>query len=198
MDKTALIVLDVQNGIVEHLKAILDETQYLDRLAATITAARAAQIPVIQVTVALREGYADASPRNMMFARVRESGGFQETQASTELHPRVVAAAAAHGDSPLPPMIQVRKRRVSAFCGTDLEVVLRSLGAGAVVLAGIATGGAVLSTVRQAADLDYGVTVLGDLCADQDPEVHDVLLRSVFPKQATVVSAAEWTETLRK
>ncbi|KAI1490681.1 isochorismatase hydrolase [Biscogniauxia mediterranea] len=192
MDKSALIVLDVQNGIVEHLKAILDETQYLDRLATTIAAARAAQIPVIQVTVALREGYADASPRNKMFAQARASGGFQETQASTQLHPRVLAAA--HDDPP----IQVRKRRVSAFCGTDLEVVLRSLGAGALVIAGIATSGAVLSTVRQAADLDYGITVLADLCADQDPEVHDVLLRSVFPKQATVLSAAEWMETLRK
>ncbi|KAI1637375.1 isochorismatase hydrolase [Biscogniauxia mediterranea] len=194
MDKSALIVLDVQNGIVEHLKAILDETQYLDRLAATIAAARAAQIPVIQVTVALREGYADASPRNKMFAGARESGGFRETQASTQLHPRVLAAHEQLHDPP----IQVRKRRVSALCGTDLEVVLRSLGAGALVVAGISTSGAVLSTVRQAADLDYGLTVLADLCADQDPEVHDVLLRSVFPKQATVLSAAEWMETLRK
>ncbi|MGH3189209.1 MAG: hypothetical protein ACRDOU_19340 [Streptosporangiaceae bacterium] len=33
----------------------------------------------------------------------------------------------------------------------------------------------VLSTLRQAADLDYRLTVLADGCLDPDPEVHRVL-----------------------
>ncbi|KAI5926810.1 isochorismatase hydrolase [Camillea tinctor] len=190
MGKTALIVLDVQVGIVEQVKAILEETHYLDRLASTIAAARAAQVPVILVTVALREGYVDASPRNKMFAQVKS--GFQETDPGTQPHPRVLAAFA--GETP----IQVRKRRVSAFSGTDMEVVLRSLGVANIVIAGVSTSHAVLSTVAQAADLDYGISVLSDLCADRNRELHDVLLKSAFPSQGTVLSAAEWVETLRK
>lgn len=64
------------------------------------------------------------------------------------------------------------------------------------VLCGIATSGVVLSTVREAADKDYRLTVLADLCADTDAEVHSVLIGKVFPRQARVTSAAEWLESL--
>jgi nicotinamidase-related amidase len=87
----------------------------------------------------------------------------------------------------------VTKRRVSAFTGSDLAVVLRALGAGTLVLAGIATSGVVLSTVREAADLDFRLTVLSDGCLDADPEVHRVLTEKVFPRQADVCTIAEWT-----
>jgi nicotinamidase-related amidase len=81
---------------------------------------------------------------------------------------------------------------VSAFTGSDLEVVLRARGIQHVVLAGIATSGVVLSTLREAADKDYQITVLSDLCADTDPEVHNVLITKVFPRQADVISSAQW------
>jgi nicotinamidase-related amidase len=75
-------------------------------------------------------------------------------------------------------------------------VLLRGAGADTLVLAGIATSGVVLSTLRQAADLDYGLTVLSDACADPDPEVHRVLIEKVFPKQAQVTTADEWVKGL--
>jgi nicotinamidase-related amidase len=72
---------------------------------------------------------------------------------------------------------------VSAFTGSDLDVLLRAAGGERIVLAGIATSGVVLSTVRQVADLNYRITVLSDACADADPEVHRVLMEKVFPRQ---------------
>lgn len=51
----------------------------------------------------------------------------------------------------------VLKRRVSAVTGSDLDVVLRAAGATELVLAGIATSGVVLSTSRQAADLNFSL-----------------------------------------
>jgi nicotinamidase-related amidase len=54
------------------------------------------------------------------------------------------------------------------------------------------TSGVVLSTVRDAADRDYHLTVLEDLCLDPDDEVHRVLMRKVFPTQAEVMTAADW------
>jgi nicotinamidase-related amidase len=50
----------------------------------------------------------------------------------------------------------------------------------------------VLSTLRQAADLDFGLTVLADGCLDADPEVHRVLMEKVFPHQADVTTVADW------
>jgi nicotinamidase-related amidase len=64
------------------------------------------------------------------------------------------------------------------------------------VLTGIATSGVVLSTVREAADKDYRLTVLSDGCADLDPEVHSVLMGKVFPRQADVLTAMQWVDGL--
>ena len=84
------------------------------------------------------------------------------------------------------------KRRTGAFATTDLEAILRAKEIDTLVLAGIATGGSVLSTVRAAADLDYTVVVLADCCADADEEVHRVLCEKVLPRQATVATAADF------
>jgi nicotinamidase-related amidase len=89
----------------------------------------------------------------------------------------------------------ITKRRISAFTGSDLEVILRAQKIGHLVLAGIATSGVVLSTVREAYDQDYELTVLSDLCADFDAEVHSVLINKVFPRQAGVESFDEWART---
>lgn len=116
-------------------------------------------------------------------------GGFVEGDSSVQISPAV---------APLATDILVTKRRVSAFSGSDLEVVLRGLEVRNLVLLGLATSGAVLSTVRQAADLDYGLTVVGDLCMDRDEETHRVLLEKVFPRQASKVKAEEWIEEIAR
>ncbi len=97
---------------------------------------------------------------------------------------------------PLPGEVVVVKRRVSAFTGSDLEVVLRAAGIDHLVLSGIATSGVVLSTLREAADRDYRLTVLADACLDRDDEVHRVLTETVFPRQADVVTVDEWVTSL--
>ena len=66
-------------------------------------------------------------------------------------------------------------------------LVLVNLTLTSLVLAGISTSGVVLSTLRQAADLDFGLSVLRDACADADEEVHRVLCEKVFPRQAEVL-----------
>lgn len=90
----------------------------------------------------------------------------------------------------------VTKFRVSAFAGSNLEVILRSKQIDTLILSGIATSGVVLSTVREAADKDYAITVLSDACLDADPEVHRVLTEKVFPRQADVLTVADWIESL--
>ena len=71
-------------------------------------------------------------------------------------------------------------------------VILRAKDIKHLVLTGVATSGVVLSTVREAADKDYRLTVLADACADSDGEVHRVLTTKVFPRQADVISVDKW------
>ena len=90
----------------------------------------------------------------------------------------------------------ITKHRVNAFFGTDLDMMLRAQGRDTLILMGHATSGVILSTVRYAADADYGLIVVEDGCADRDPQVHDLLMEKVFPRQATVASAQDVVRAL--
>ncbi|HEY1618240.1 MAG TPA: isochorismatase family cysteine hydrolase [Streptosporangiaceae bacterium] len=184
MNPTALLVMDVQRGIVGRFS---DDAGYLGRLTEAITAARGAAMPVIYVVVGFRAGHPEVSARNLTFSAAAGSGRFAPGDESAAIHP---AVAPAEGDP------VVTKRRVSAFTGSDLDVLLRGLGADSLVLTGIATSGVVLSTLRQAADLDFRLTVLADGCLDADPEVHRVLTEKVFPRQAEVTTVTAWAAGL--
>ena len=175
--------MDVQPEIVERFG---NDAGLLERISQAAAAARARGVRVIFVKVGFRAGYPEISPRSQTFSRIAELGGFVEGS-SSEIHP---ALAPAPGD------VVVTKRRVSAFAGSDLDVVLRAGGIDALVLSGIATSGVVLSTLRQAADLDFSLTVLADACVDADEEVHRVLCEKVFPRQASVLTVEEWVRTL--
>ncbi|MGH8996528.1 MAG: cysteine hydrolase family protein, partial [Acidimicrobiales bacterium] len=173
MANTALLVMDVQNGVVERFAQ--GSASLLGALGRATTASRSAGIRVIYVRVAFRPGTPEVSGANRAFAAIAGSGTMGDDDLATQIHPAV---------APKPTDIVVLKKRVSAFVGSDLDVVLRSLDVDSLVLTGIATSGVVLSTLRQAADLDYKLTVLRDACADADAEVHRVLVDKVFPGQS--------------
>ena len=178
----ALLVMDVQAGIVTRFAQSDD---FLKAINTAITAARTAAIPVIYVVVSFRQGYPEISPNNKSFSAIKQQQFI--TMTTAEIHPAI---------APQPEDIVVTKRRVSAFSGSDLEVVLRAQGISHLVLCGIATSGVVLLTLREAADKDYQLTVLSDCCVDRDEEVQRVLLSKVFPRQAEVVTVEEWSATL--
>ena len=182
----ALVVMDMQQGIVERLDP---DGTVLARCRAAADAARRAGVPVVFVRVAFRPGYPEANPDNMAFGSLRERAGDTMTidGAATQIH----AGLAARPDEPV-----VVKKRVSAFAGSDLALLVGALGVRHLVLCGLATAGVVLSTVREAADRDFALTVLADACADADPEVHRVLVEKVFPRQAAVVYVDDWAAGL--
>lgn len=177
--------MDFQNGIVERSGS----EQVLDAAGRAIAAARAAGIPVFFVRVAFRPGYPEVAASNQGFSQTAQHAGdsMTENHRSTQVH----EAVQPRGDEPV-----VTKRRISAFSGSDLEVLLRGADVQQIVLAGIATSGVVLSTIRQAADMDYRIIVLEDACADPDPEVHRVLMEKVFPRQALITSTDAWVDTI--
>lgn len=187
MSTSALLVQDVQYGILSRIPDEAVKNDFLRREAAAIAAARKAGIKIIYVVVGFRRGYPDLHPQNRMLAPIADTGVLVAGDQSMTVHADV---APADDD------VLITKRRVSSLTGTDLEVVLRSLGVKRLVLTGVSTSGVVLSTVRQAADLDYDVVVLEDLCLDVDPEVHRVLVEKVFPRQAKVESSEAWIASL--
>ena len=183
---TALLVMDIMNGMISRLGA--NAEPLIGSLTTAIAAARAAGIPVIYIVVGFRKGSPEISPANKSFSAFKQNpavmAGLEEP---LTVHASVV---------PRPGEIVVTKRRISAFTGSDLEVVLRAQGIRHMVLTGISTSGVVLSTLREAADKDYELTVLSDGCADADAEVHQLLLGKIFPRQADVMTVKDWSDGL--
>jgi len=177
--KTALLVMDYQNGIIP-MAPNPEELLVGAREAIDLMRSHGATIGYVRV------GFADAS--EIGGAMGKRVGGiaalehFHADHANTQIHADL---APQDGD------IVVRKTRVGPFGSTDLHEQLQARGIDTLVLAGISTSGVVLSTVRDAHDRDYRLIVLADLCADRDPEVHEVLIGKVFPGQAEVIGAAE-------
>ncbi|UNO43521.1 cysteine hydrolase [Streptomyces sp. MST-110588] len=181
---SALLVMDVQRAIVDFVGG---DRGYLSRLRRAIDGARAADIPVIYVVIALRPGFPEVSTRNRALAGIARAGLYVEGAPGTEIHPDV---------APRPGDVVVTKRRASAFSGSDLDVVLRARGIDSLVLTGIATSAVVLSTLCRANDLDFGLTVLSDACLDIDPEVHRVLIERLFPQWADVLTVDDWVKAI--
>lgn len=179
--RTALLVMDIQPATM----AMLGEatTGLSTTLKKAIDAARSNDILVLFVVVGFRKGFpelsAQTSNKNLLVLRSSGIPGLENPSVDPSVDPR-------------PDDIVITKRRVSAFTGGDLEVILRGHHIDHLVLTGISTSGVVLSTVREAADKDYRLSVLSDACADRDPEVHSVLLGKVFPRQAEVLTTDQW------
>ncbi|KDN19067.1 cysteine hydrolase family protein [Amycolatopsis rifamycinica] len=177
----ALIVGDLQRGITGRFA-------FTRRVLAPVTAllprVRAAGALVVHVQTAFRVNRADLPPDDALFAAFFEAGEvFHEGSPGIE------------PDLPvLPEDVIVRKRRASAFAGTDLDLVLRARGVAKVTIAGVATSAMVAATAYDAADRGYRVSVLADGCADEDPTVHEFFTTRVFPGRGFEVrDCAGWS-----
>jgi nicotinamidase-related amidase len=172
--------MDMQLGILQNNP---NANKVVETITEAIAKARPNNTPVIYVTLIFRPGFPEINLHNKVFEGYKQRIANVPMDTFAQIHPAL---------APKENEIVVYKKRFSAFTGSDLEVVLRSLGINHLVLTGVSTSGVVLSTLREAADKDYALTVLGDACGDADEEVHRVLTTKVFPRQASVVSVSEW------
>ncbi len=181
--KTALLVMDVQVSPVE----LHADGAYIGRVVQAIAAARRARIPVIYVQAQFRPGYPEVSAKSRVYSAIAAAGGLSEGDPGLPFHPDI---------APGPEDIVVVKRRTSAFSGSDLEIVLRSLQIDTVVLTGLRTSGVVEATLREAVDRDYAVVTLSDGCADCDAELHTMLLERICARYGDVLTVGEWSAAI--
>jgi len=185
--KSALLLMDFQNAIVSMVGE--GGPALLERAQEARATARAAGMAVMHVRVAFADAdYAAISPRNKSFAALGKSRFLTDGTPPAAIHDALAPAA----DEEV-----FTKHRVGAFGTTNLAERLRARGIDTLALAGIATSGVVLSTLREAADRDYRLLVLADVCADMDAEVHRVLMEKVFPRQADVMDLAAFAAMMR-
>jgi nicotinamidase-related amidase len=151
-ERAALLVVDMEHDFVHGVMAVPGAVELVDRLVPLLRAARVATVPVIFVTQALRASGADLGPLER-FEPVRERRALQEHGEGV----RVVAELEPSEDDQY-----VVKRRFSAFLGTDLDVLLRSMGIEQVVVCGVSAHVCCDTTVREAFQLGYATLYVSD------------------------------------
>ena len=134
------------------------------------------------LVVGFQPGYPEVSAKNSAFRGLKAAGFLATGDRTAEIYPEI---------TPQPGDVVVTKQRVSAFTGTNLDMILRANNIDMLLLTGILTQGVVLSTLCHAADMDYRAVVVADGCSDKDPEVQRVMMEKIFPFQATVATVEE-------
>ena len=165
----ALVVIDLQKGIVGMPAAPHDTTSVVAKAAALAEACRAIGVFVVLVHVG-----PSADGRDGLRPVVDQPAAWQSPppgwdEIVPELGPR-------HGDH------VVRKRQWGAFYGTDLDLQLRRRGIETILLCGISTNFGVESTARDAYERGYQQVFVEDVCSARAAEDHAFVFRTVFPR----------------
>lgn len=183
--RTALVVIDLQAGVVARPVQPYTGAEVVTRTAELAEAFRSHGLPVVLVRVSFAADWGDLVPGR---TEVAPSGG-----ALPEGWDVIVAQLAGH-----PGDITVTKRNWGAFHGTGLDVQLRRRGVTQIVLTGIATSIGVESTARAAHEHGYHVTLATDAMSDLDPEAHRNSVERIFPRLGETGTTAEVLELLTK
>lgn len=186
-DRAAVLSMDLQTGIVGIYAK--DDAALPDRAAKILESSRKRKLSVIHVQVGFRPGLPEVSLRNQFFGSVKRSVQHQQlfVGPTGAIHPTV---------APQADDVVVTKHRISAFSGTDLEMILRAKEIETLILFGISTSGVVLSTLLHASDNDYRLIVVKDCCTDLDAEGHNYLVERLFPRLATVTTSVQLIDAL--
>ncbi len=94
--------------------------------------------------------------------------------------------------------IIINKTASGVFSATNLHYVLRNLEISSLYVTGVYTNECVETTVRDACDLGYLVTLVEDSCATVTPELHEASLKTLRDRYARIVKAAQAMDEIER
>jgi len=182
--RTALLVLDLQLGLLGRSFEPLAADAVLDRSVALAAAMRAAGAFVI-------------------ISRVAWSADFGDSVRRPVERPMPVSAQGMSADwADLPPTLEaqadlvITRRQWGAFYGTELDLQLRRRRIETLVLAGITTNFGIESTARTAAEHDYGVVFAIDAISSIRADLHDFAVEHILPRVGLIRTCADIVSAL--
>jgi nicotinamidase-related amidase len=180
---TALVLIDLQRGIVARQTAPRSAAQVVAQAARLANRCRETGVTVVLVRVAYS---ADGRDRLAQPVDAAPWSGAVSPDFS-ELVPEI---------GPKPGDVVVTKRQWGAFYGTELDLVLRRRGVRAIVLGGISTNFGVESTARDAWERSYELVFAEDAMAAMAAEAHQFAVGAIFPRLGRVRSTDEILKAL--
>ena len=177
---TALIIIDLQQGVLDPEPVPFGKAQLVERSVALARAFASAGMPIVLTATDFAPGYADG-PKGMADTPWALSADGPPADFAT-LVPEVDA---------LPAVTRIVKRQMSAFFGTELDLQLRRRGRDTVVICGVATNMGVEATARAAFDLNYNVVIAEDACGSVAPGLHEFAVERILPRISRVRRTTE-------
>jgi len=189
-DRTALLVVDMQNGFLSPKGSIAHLGRDWARLAAAtpgvarlLAGARAAQLPIFHTRYVYETDYRDGGIRvREQSPMLRDVGLCAAGTWDAEIAPEV---------APLAGEVVIDKNRPSSFYATRLESYLRAQRILNLVVCGVTTNICVETTVRDASQRDYRTFVVRDAVGEVEAFRHDVALKAMEYLFARVMTVDE-------
>lgn len=197
MTQSALLLMDFQVGIcgpgaalgtASGLSGHTAERGVLAAVARCLSGVRAAGLPVLHARVSFDPAYTRRTNRSARFASFEKKGLMIDGSPEAEF---VEQARPTAGET------VVAKGCVNPFIGTVLSARLSALQITDLYLAGVATNFVVESAARHAGDSGLKVTVLEDLCASYNQEMHDFAIQKTLPLFARIDTSASLLAAVR-
>jgi nicotinamidase-related amidase len=183
--KTALVVIDLQKGIMGRQTVPYASEIVLRNAAALAAVFRQNGMPVFLVRVTPSPDWKDALRPIADAAMPAQTPPPDWAEIVPEMGPK-------QGD------FVITKRQWGAFYGTDLDLQLRRRGMAAIVLCGIATEFGVESTARDAYERGYEQIFARDAMAGLHVESHANAVERIFPRLGRVRGTEEILAALER
>jgi nicotinamidase-related amidase len=176
---TALLLIDMQADF-------LDPGGYLAAMGADVSATRAAIAPAQRLLAAARNAglavFHTRQGHQPDLSDLTDFAAWRSRRGGAPIgSPGPLGRILVRGEpgwqivpdlAPRPGETVIDKTANGAFCDSDLEVRLRTLGIRRLLVAGITTEVCVHSTIREAGDRGFACLMVEDACASGDPAMH--------------------------
>lgn len=187
MEKTALIIIDMENGFInlESAQCIKMAKDTIPICSKVISYARKQNIPVFFVNRIYRQNGSDVE--HTRFKSWYEGGRALSDVCSKELgYDNPPEISSEKGD------YVIIKPRFSAFFMTELDLILRRLGIDTIVLIGTTTPNCIRTTCYDGISLDYNVVIIEDCCSSQSEEIQRANMFDMKNIGADIIKSEEF------
>ncbi len=170
---TCLITLDIindichPNGNIASFTDRIEKNHTIENINQITTSCRKHNMLITHVRLAFRNHHPDGSYVSPVFSTITNKQILKNTDWGSQF-----CDSLSRQESD----IEIIKHRVSAFYGTDLDLILRANKIEQLILVGVATNNAVELTAREAHDRDYHVTIISDACETSDDNAQQASL----------------------
>jgi nicotinamidase-related amidase len=178
-EKTALVLIDLQKGIVSMPTEPIPSTEVIKNANMLVQAFHKNKAQVVFVRVAYSQ-----DSRNMLRPEVDEPT-VRNSALPSDWSSIVPELEFKEGD------LHITKRQWGAFYGTELDLELRRRKINTIVLGGISTNYGVESTARDAFERGYNLIFASDAMASRSTSDHEFAITRIFPRIGRVRKTEE-------